>query len=730
MPQRPRRLLHRTCLSVGLALAGGAAPAATVIWGNPGPGDWFAEFNWQPLVVPGLGDVAYVNNGGTASAALPVSVGSLNVGVDDFSLSPTFRGTVEVGTAGMAIGGTMRVGASRTASVFAAGRVTVAGTLSTTAGGPFHVWEIATANGGEAEAEVQAAIVDTVATPLDRLRVGFATQGGHSVGALSATAGELRVADFVEVGRVIGNAGGSAEGSLDLGAASMRGAASDSTLTIGTVVDGAFDSVGSGHATGGLSARAVDGFASVRVGATAVHKALDVQANGTLDLSGGLLNASGGGTLAVGEAIGLSNNLTIVGAAQAMGRATVTGDVTGYGQVGVGTVFASGRADGGLDLTGGTLATGQLDIGRVVGSSGVNVVDGAAAAVGRVSVSGGALTVSGGPSPGVTVGGIFAPNPGVLTSALGELVLSDADVSAPTMSVGTGGGQGAVTATAGSRIDVSRLGLGLGAGSDGSMTLTDSRLRTVVADALGGDVTVGGGGGTARLDAERSAVELAGNLSIGGFTAAAGDGRMRLVDSTLAVAGSVGIGDFGPDSHAGLALEDSVASVDGSLFLGRSANAGTLFGDSLLAVDASELQIGNALTIDFGAELLFGIDGLTRGKGGYGAISTGVASLNSSLVVDFSDLVLDALSPELLSFDLITSGSATGIVGDFASVSFVNAPTGFSVRYGAVVDGTEIWRVTLQRDDRQGVPEPGTLALWLAAGAAGLASRRRRRPST
>jgi len=138
----------------------------------------------------------------------------------------------------------------------------------------------------------------------------------------------------------------------------------------------------------------------------------------------------------------------------------------------------------------------------------------------------------------------------------------------------------------------------------------------------------------------------------------------------------------------------------------------------LLALDRSHLGIGDTFTFGDAALMHLAIDGLGRGTE-YGAIDAAQVLLDGALELDFSELLFGGNSAV---FDLIRSGSADGIAGDFDAFSFLNLPTGFSATAGLEVDGVEVYRVRLQRNE---VPEP---ASWLLAVIGlGLAAGVRRR---
>jgi len=123
------------------------------------------------------------------------------------------------------------------------------------------------------------------------------------------------------------------------------------------------------------------------------------------------------------------------------------------------------------------------------------------------------------------------------------------------------------------------------------------------------------------------------------------------------------------------------------------------------------------------AALMMAIEGPQRGDF-YGAIDASVATLAGDLRVDFTGLLPFA---DTMVFDLLRSGSADGISGDFANLSFIGLLDGYSLLAGIELDGVEVYRLRLSRIE---VPEPGSLGLLLLSlgtlGAFGRASRRER----
>lgn len=779
-PKTSRRRLG--ALIAVLMCSSGVAMAVPISW-NAGTGDWFVATNWDPAQVPTAADAVTVNNGGTAESASTdtalantLAIGSgaaatqsgtvdlggglqANLAVVGFAsgIVSTATGTLMVGD-GMT--GLYLVGAAQNSTATAVGSVTVssgdatlggqglavgrsfsdgasatgsvevlAGTIRTGAGAP-QFWTIGLASQALVQGSVEAASVDTSSLAVQGLVVGSASGGGTATGVMGFGSGNLDVIDNVEIGTASMATGGTATGTVSLGG-TLAAQGPLSQLLVGVASGANLFGTETATANGTLEAAGVTGFRSVSVGAARGYAIGDSSATGSIDVGvGGIVSAiDPGGALSIGvtEGVTINGNFAPGPGALARGSATVGGDITGYNLVDVGRVENIGTAEGSLDLANGTLVTNVLRIGTVSGTGGTPTTAlGLTDSTGRISVVDGAIQIApGSPVPGlVQIGTIFNPDPGISNSANGTLELTRSSLTNGFVQIGSGGGQGSLVAGDNSVIDVNSLGVG-GQGGAGVLNVSDSSVsvRAAPDSIFDASMSVGAGGGTGEVSATNATIAIEDDLLIARTgTLAPNEASMTLVDSNMEVGGSVGIGNFGPDSQAELILVNSEVTVGESLFLGSSANNGTLFGDALLSVDASLIEIAGSFIVDVGARTYFGIAGTGRGLGGYGAINTAFASLTGLVSIDFAKL---GSNPGFASavFDLIFSRSS--IENDFASVDLLNLPDGYVASYGIeVADAGQVWRLWLNQEVA-GVPEPGTLGLLFAALiGAGLLRRR------
>ena len=611
---------------------------------------------------------------GPSGTAATVTVGS----VFGAGASSSADGTMSVGGSLLVTGGFINVGET----LSAARGSTAVGSLSIggDAGSTIFTSVGATFAGNPAQIGTQATGTLAIGGNLTMLGGGalnvgtFAQRDGAFFDTASGTATIGGTLAFQgNAGLSVGSSGGGiATGALDVGAFDTNGGRAD-LFAIGVASNG-------GTASGRITAISGDlrtGF-GLGVGSANGNASLTTSAEGTLSLGGALSCIANCGSLSVGTATG-------PGLVLATGSVEAAG-VSGYTSYTVGSLSAAAagsRADGSL----------------IVGAGGL-----------APAAPGGSLAVGlglNGNAAGTTVEGLLRAggNAGAYTFVSIGIGLSSAASHTGTMEL-TGGTLGTQFANIGTLFD----GNAPAAAANGTLRLDSAQM---IASGPGASTTIGFvsglGSATGRLLATDSMLSLDA-LTVGGTVGpgAAATGIIELTRSSLA--GSSLFAGFGAGASALLSLADSTMSLTGSA---------TLL-DAELRLDNSFADVAGALALADATTLDIDIDGLLRGVD-YGAIDAAAASLDGTLVLSFDDLVPIG---DLMAFDLIVSASATGIDGDFDLVSFSGLPVGFSLLAGVVLDGVEIYRVTLTRN---AVDEPGTLMLMLVAAAVIGATRRRSR---
>ena len=200
---------------------------------------------------------------------------------------------------------------------------------------------------------------------------------------------------------------------------------------------------------------------------------------------------------------------------------------------------------------------------------------------------------------------------------------------------------------------------------------------------------------------------------------------------------TLSIGEYAHLDSGLLSLNDSHMDVAGNLTTEFfNSSLGTYFegasGDTNIELQRSLIDVGGEFALGIDDLLHISLDGTGRGTE-YGAINTDTLNLLGGML---SVEVGFALTADTYVFDLITSSSDDGILGDFDSLSVTGYDPGYSLFAGIVLDDigiglgpTEIYRLTLSRID----PVPVPAAVWLFGtgifGLMGLARRKQARSS-
>jgi len=419
------RKLSFISLAAAIACWGTPASAVPIDW-IAGTADWFTAGNWNPAQVPTLADDVSVNNGGTATAAVPgVQVQSLDVG-DAGAANAT--GTVDVQTSTvLGSSGSLNVGRSRGAGT---ANGTLMGADNVLGFGNTDIGVVDNGGAGNATGHVDLQTGFLIGSN-SSLEVGRTDGGGTADGTLAIGGGVVNFNDvfisFVETG-----ATGNATGDVDVKSNDLDG---DGT---GTLIVGRTQAAGT-----------ADG--SLTVAGTI--KDFDGADIGTVD-TGATGDATGVVNIGTGTMIGSTGSLNVGrsrGAGTANGTVNGADNVLGFGNTDIGVVDngADGNATGNVELQTGFLigSLGSLEIGRT---------NGGGSADGTVATNGGVVNFT-----SIDVGLVQAGGTG---NAKGSLT-ARGGLSATNLNVGVSAGGGSATGL----VDVDKS---LGVISD-TMTLGD-----------------------------------------------------------------------------------------------------------------------------------------------------------------------------------------------------------------------------------------------------------------
>ncbi len=702
------RRSRRVDISIGLlacaALVGEyRARAADVFWQASGTGDWNTPANWSTMTtLPGAGDTAVLNNGGTATIfASPPAVDNVNVGQSGSANLPTtvsqFAGTLTVinqltlglGLVGPGVynqsGGTLNIVPSLNSSVnqgFVLGEESGTTGTYTFSGGTLNA---CTAGSNCYIGLSGSGTVTQCGTSVANIQASATDNGGLYIGGAEGGVGQYNLGGAATLhayeAEEVGYAGN--------GTFTQTGGTHtvENTLTIGDLSTGTGSyslQAGTLNANGSLVV-GVDGHGTfTQSGGTAnVTEGLDIlddAGTGTYNLKGGSLNViagtsttkgwvysgSGGGTFNfTGGTLKMLAYVSLGNLAQNATDNASTLDVTGNDT----TIY------GGYDLNGGTKGASLL------------VGNGHALAVqGELSVQGGTVTLtqSGG---SITASSNFDVANG---TANGTFNLSGGSVS-----FGTGGfnvadqggtgtlnlsGSGTVTASAADDVFVAN-----GAGASGTVNQTGGLLQVRT-------------GGTLHLTNSANAVGVynlkGGTLDAGGATIARGPGSglFSFTGGTLKAA------TIAPDMFD---LVQDATSSPSTLDVTANSTAINLNYTAAVASGANvaTVNVGSGLTLSMaaGKALVFanqsqlqGSGAITGGAGssfGYGSNLSGTfaGTIGGSMAVAKSSASsLTFSGANTYTGGTVVSGgtlatTATGTLGDPSGGLAINSGGGATV---------------------------------------------------
>jgi len=696
-------------------------------WINPGNDDWYLGTNWSTGMVPTAVDATLVNNGGqsladraSANFTTDPQTASLDIGLrtSPALAAPDSTGVLNLDDVDLDSTGPVNVGVVNTIpGMFHAANGTLASLAGANAGGnvaadgDFSVGRVVAGPAGTSAlglADLSGALMgdNTGSLMIGQMDEAGTADGDATIGA------DVAGLNHVFVGRTGLNSTGDAFGDLVVGGSITAGTGGVThEFDVGTQA-GDGTSVGNAQVGGGIY-----DFNIVLIGSGSTEGLPGASGTGQLDvLSGGIITTDGSGF-----SVGGTN-----GAGDVFGTANVSGDVNGYRILDIGFVrleTASGNATGTLDITGALSGTssGDFIIGRTAGSGtadGDATIGANVSGLNHVFVGRTGLNSTGDAFGDLVVGGSITAGTGGVThefdvgtqagdgTSVGNAQVGGGIYDFNIVLIGSGSTEGLPGASGTGQLDVLSGGIITTDGSGFSVGGTNGAGDVFGTANVSGDVNgyrildigfvrleTASGNATGTLDITGALSGTSSGDFIIGRTAGSGEG-------TGDVSISGGFSGFA-QAYIGFCEATATGSADGSLVVGGGPSSAD---DMLVGVaDGACGAVGflglshtlvtlQTLTLGPGAATSMAIDGPTRGTD-YAAFDVQTAALDGPLDVVFA-------SPAVGIFDLIISGSDTGITGDFSSVQFIGLGPDATVTAGIeLVDfgagPVEVYRVTV-----------------------------------
>jgi fibronectin-binding autotransporter adhesin len=470
------------------------------------------------------------------------------------------------------------------------------------------------------------------------------------------------------------------------------------TLTISnTTLNSTFDLTGNGSTT--ANAISNSGMIAVTGGTLTNMSEIDMNATGTLSLSGTTIVNNTGGT--INNAFGGS---FIVGATSAVQNGTLVGAVTNNGTI-TSVTFSGAIINGGV-LTG------------------TSTTDATTNAFGPTT----AVTNTGSLSAGV--GGIVnwngGTNSGTLMSDGGALTVSGTLANAGgTINGGTGGAT--VTATVnGGTITGTVAGIGgtfnnvlFTGASLTNGTITGATNTATGTNSFGGFIT--NTGSTLSINSGVSTIAAGGEVF--------GNGTTEVSGGTLNIAsGGEMIGGGSLDETSGVVTLSGTLAVSSTNLLGGTFDGTGAFGGGTVTNDGVDLDVNGSAAAWGGTATLGDYDFTNYAQGAGGTLSINFDATGNDQLVDTTDTTLAGaldllnLNGSALSFGSLTDTSYvliadtnSAVSGTFSALN-VALPTGWSLVYNGVNTPTgDLGDVELDFTPGPATPEPATDILLGAA---------------